>query len=280
MKRKNFSKHILFTLVFLISSALATVYIWSAVILNRRYNVPLTTVQIPGDSASVTEGKRLVGIEHCSDCHGARLSGGNIESFTAPNLTRVIPTYSDAELQRLLKYGVRKDGRSVYAMPIYMFHQLQDESYTKIIAYLRTLKPLPSTPGIPAENSYGFSRRLKVISGNIYPEIIAPEVPRPYIHHDTSAVALGQYLVMTACTSCHGADLKGFEGFSPDLIIASAYSEKDFFRLIRTGVALGDRELGLMTKITRNNLRYFNDREINAIYAYLRTKPTLKHARP
>lgn len=251
-----------------------TVYVWSTAILNRKYDVPLTSVNIPHDSASIHEGERLVRIEHCSDCHGARFTGGTIENFTAPNLTRVLPSYSDAELERLLKYGVRKDGRSVYAMPIYMYHQLQDESYTKIIAYLRTLKTLPSTPGIPDENSYSFPRRLKIINGDINPEIVKPDVPRQYIPEDTTCLSEGRYLAMTLCTSCHGADLKGFDGFSPNLIIASSYPEKDFFRLLRTGIALGDRELGLMSKITRNNLRYLNDDEINAIYAYLKTRPT------
>ena len=253
---------------------LAVVYIWSTIILNKTYPVPLNAVNIPRDSASIIEGKRLVQIEHCSDCHGTRLSGGNIESFTAPNLTRIIPTYSDAELERLLKYGVRKNGRSVYVMPIYMFHQLQDESFVKIIAYLRTLQVLPSTPGIPDENSFNFRRRLEIISGKIYPEMISPDIPRPYIYHDTTAVATGQYLAMTVCTSCHGADLKGITGFSTNLIIASAYPKDAFFKLLRTGVALGDRELVLMTKISRNNLHYLNDKEINDIYAYLKTKPT------
>lgn len=276
MKRKKIVRQAVIIIVLLIVTAIATVYIWSTLLLGKTYSIPLETVQVPHDSASIMEGHRLIRIEHCSDCHSTHLTGGRIENFTAPNLTQAIPTYSDPELLRLLKYGVRKDGRSVYAMPIYMFHQLKDESYIRMIAYLRTLETLPSTPGIPADNSYSFRRRLKIINGDIYPEIVKPDVPRQYIPKDTTQLSEGRYLAMTLCTSCHGPDLKGFEGFSPNLVIASAYPEKDFFRLIRTGIALGDRELGLMTQITRNNLHYMNDKEINAIYTYLKTKPTMK----
>lgn len=274
MKKKNYIKRIGFYIAILIVLVLATVYIWSTLILDKTYDVPLSEVHIPNDSASLIEGKRLTQIEHYSDCHGARLSGGVIGKFIAPNLTEIVPTYSDPELKRLLEYGVKKDGHSVYEMPIFMYHQLQDESFAKIIAYLRTIQPLPSTPGIPAKNTYAFLRRLKLIKGRITPEMVKPDVPRPYLHYDTTQVAFGKYLAMTTCTSCHGENLKGIKGFSTDLVIAAAYPKEDFFKLLRTGVALGDRKLGLMTKIATNNLQYLNDNEINSIYAYLKTKPT------
>lgn len=274
MKRKNFSKRILAVLVSLISLALATIYLWSAATGNRKYNIALTAVETGCDAACITEGNRLVKIKHCSDCHEDRLSAGDVESFAALNLTQIIPTYAEAGLQRLLKYG-----RLVYAMPIYVFHKLSDESYTKIISYLRALKPFPSTPGISAKNSYCFLRRLQVTCGDIYPGMVTPEVPGSYIGRGTSAVSPGQYLVMTTCTSCHGADLRGLQGFSPDLIIASADSWKDFFRLLRTEIATGGSALGLLTKITKDNLRYPGGREINATDAYLKTQPTLKQER-
>lgn len=274
MKKKNYIKQIGFCIALLSVIFISAVYIWSTLILDKTYDIPLSEIQIPNDSASLIEGKRLMQIEHCSDCHGARLSGGVIEKFVAPNLTEIVPTYSNPELKRLLEYGVKKNGRSVFVMPIFMYHQLQDESFAKIIAYLRTIQPLPSTPGIPAKTTYGFLRRLKLINGKITPEMVKPDVPRPYLRYDTSKVAFGKYLAMTSCISCHGEDLKGIKGFSTNLIVAASYPKEDFFKLLRTGVALGDRKLGLMTKIANNNLKYLNDNEINSIYAYLKTKPT------
>jgi len=285
MKKNIFIKRTVPALLFLIITAAAVFYLWSNAIMNRTYPVPLANVNIPTDSASVKEGERLLHIEHCSDCHGARLTGQifpdaePLATLVAPNLTQIIPTYSNAEIERLLRDGVKKDDRSIFVMPSYMFRQLKEESIAKIIAYLRTLPPLPTTPGLPQESTFHFSWRLKLIEGQIQStaSMINPNSPRLYIPKDTTQISFGKYLAMTACTACHGTDLKGEEGFSPNLIIASAYSEKDFFRLIRTGVALGDRkDIGMMSRVAKNNLSYLNDKEISSIYAYLKTRPTLK----
>jgi len=283
MTKKTFIKRIILSIVLLIVLALAVVYIWSTAILNKTYAAPLTEVHIPTDTASLREGERLAHIAHCGDCHGAQFTGNIVEKidhiaeFIAPDISQIIPTYSNEELERLLRYGVEKNGHSVYIMPAGMYHQLKEESLVKIIAYLRTVPPLPPTQGIPPRTTYDFLGRLKLIKGEITPiaSLIKPNSPRLYIPHDTTQLSFGKYLVMTTCTECHGRDLKGEEGFTPDLIIASAYKKEAFFKLIRTGVALGDRkDIGLMSHVAKNYLCYLNDKEINCIYAYLQTKPT------
>jgi cytochrome c553 len=89
----------------------------------------------------------------------------------------------------------------------------------------------------------------------------------------TTQVSFGKYLAMTTCTACHGPDVKGEEGSSPDLIIAAAYKREEFFKLIRTGVAPGGRNLGKMSLVAKTDLCYLNNKEINCICAYLQTKP-------
>jgi mono/diheme cytochrome c family protein len=284
MKRKILIKRIALSMVLLIVLALAVVYIWSTIILDKTYPVPLTEVHIPNDTLSVREGARLVQIEHCGDCHGDHLTGAvfrdmdpHIATLVAPNLTQVIPAYSNEEIERVLRYGVKKNGHSVYEMPVSMYHQLKEESVVNIIAYLRSMPPLPTPPGVPAQSSFTFSGRLKLIKGRMWPEAsrIKPNSPRLYIPHDTTQVSMGKYLVMTTCTACHGKDLKGFSGFSPDLIIAAAYKKEEFFKLLRNGVALGDRkDIGMMSQVAKDYLSYFNDKEVSSIYAYLKTKPT------
>lgn len=282
MKKKILLKKIVLILVTVIVLVLAIIYSWSTIILNKTYSIPLTEVYVPHDSASIAEGARLTLIEHCGDCHGEHLTGLIFEdakplaTLVAPNLTRVIPTYSNSEIKRLLRYGVKKNGRSVYIMPAFMYHELKEESVGKIIAYLRTLKPEPGAPDLPAKSSYKFLGRLLLVLGKVGPiaDMIPPNTEGKYIHHDTTAVSYGQYLAMSTCTSCHGPELKGEEGFTPDLVIAAAYKKEDFFKLIRTGVALGNRKLDLMSSITTNYLSHLNDKEINSIYVYLQTKPT------
>lgn len=286
MKKKIIIKGIAFSIALLLLLILAVVYSWSTIILNKTFSVPMATVQIPHDPESIVEGERLVHIEHCGDCHGAQLTGAvfrdmspKIATLVAPNLTQVIPTYSNEEIVRVLRYGVKKNGYSVYEMPVSMYHQLKEKSVVNIIAYLRTLPPLPTPPGVPAQSSFTFSGRLKLIEGKMLPEAsrIKPNAPRLFIPQDTTQISLGKYLTMTTCTACHGKDLKGFSGFSPDLKIAAAYQKEDFFKLMRTGVALGDRKnIGMMSRISKDYLSYLNDREISSIYAYLKAKPIIE----
>lgn len=78
----------------------------------------------------------------------------------------------------------------------------------------------------------------------------------------------GAYLARTACTECHGAKLEGGGG-SPDLRIAAGYNLDDFKRLMRTGKALGNRELKLMSSVARDRFTHFTDDEIRALHSYL-----------
>ncbi len=279
---KIYIKRIGLAIVLLIVTAFAGVYIWSAAILDKTYSAPLSKVDIPTDTASVKEGARLAHIAHCGDCHGQYYTGdsvfqiNNVAEFIAPNITKIIPTYSNEELERLLRFGVKKDGRSVYVMPAFMYHQLKQKSVADIIAYLRTLHSLPTNTTVPVKTTYTFLGRLQLIEGKFIPiaTMITSNEPQLYIHYDTSQVSFGKYLVMTTCTACHGQDLKGEEGFSPNLIIAAAYNKEEFLKLLRTGEALGDRNVGVMSHVAKNYLSYLNNKEINSIYAYLKTKPT------
>ena len=290
MTKRKIIKTTVITFFSIIVFALGIIYVWSTILLNKTYNIPLAEVDISKDSASVVEGERLLHIAHCGDCHGKHLTGQifkdidpNIATLVAPNLTQVIPTYSNEEIERLLRYGVKKNGHSIYIMPAFMYHELKEESIHKIIAYLRSVKPLPNTSGLPGKSSFSFKGRLSLIQdafstgGDFSPiaGMIKPNTEGKYVHYDTTRVSFGKYLAMSTCTACHGPDLKGFEGFSPNLIIAATYKREDFFKLIKTGVALGDRkDIGLMSQVTKNYLSYLNDDEINCIYDYLQTKPT------
>jgi hypothetical protein len=55
----------------------------------------------------------------------------------------------------------------------------------------------------------------------------------------------------------------------PDLNVVGAYSRADFRRLMRTGVATGGRQVGLMSEVARGRYAHFTDAEVDAIYDYL-----------
>lgn len=275
-------------LVSIILLVVLTIYAWSSVVLNKKYDVPLTDMPIPTDSASVAEGARLTRIAHCGDCHNENLTGKvfaeippSLATLVAPNLTKMIPSYSNAELIRLLRYGVKKNGHTLYIMPSYMYHELKEESLAKIIAHLRTLKPQPDAPGLPNKSSYALLGRFLITQNKVpaVADLIQPNSKGRYVDCDTTPVSFGRYLAASSCSACHGRELKGEPNLGPDLIIAASYSREDFFKLIRTGVALGNRKLGLMSEVTKDYLSYMNDKEIESIYEYLQTKPTLAQAK-
>ena len=86
-----------------------------------------------------------------------------------------------------------------------------------------------------------------------------------------SQLIRGQYLAMTACNECHGLDLRGGFG-TPDLAILTAYSDTEFRRLMKEGVAIGGRDsLRLMTMVARDRFAYFTEQEVVDLQAYLRT---------
>ena len=82
------------------------------------------------------------------------------------------------------------------------------------------------------------------------------------------------------CAECHGTSLQGDanpEFVSPDLRLVYAYTPEAFTQLLRTGVALGGRQLGMMSEQARNNLSQLTDTEISALYGYLHGMPQAAH---
>ena len=67
------------------------------------------------------------------------------------------------------------------------------------------------------------------------------------------AAAHGHYLVMSACSECHGQDLNGNpDAKAPPLAIAKGYSAEQFSRLMHEGVAArAAQELELMSPTAR-----------------------------
>jgi hypothetical protein len=56
---------------------------------------------------------------------------------------------------------------------------------------------------------------------------------------------------------------------SPNLQVVAGYTPEAFAQLLRTGVALGGRNLRTMGPWARDHLSHFTDAEIAALYRYL-----------
>lgn len=253
------------------------VYTASGLALRRAYRAEAHPVAVPNDSARVAEGARLAKIRGCyGACHGKADGQVFDEPFLAsgaiPDLTRLVREYDDAQLELVVRHGIKPDGRSVVAfMPSEMFSHLSDEDLGAIIAFLRSL---PAANGPAGAIRFKPLARLFIALGKI--GFAAQGLNEPVAHpapDRSDPIAFGRYLALTSCTECHGADLTG-GGMpaGPALRIAAAYSLEQFTRLMREGVPLDGRELGLMRSASTGRFLHFTEEEIDALHAYLRAR--------
>lgn len=250
--------------------------------LQRVWDVPLAAFAAPSDAAAIAEGRRLATLRGCNNgCHGKPGIGGTVFEedswygrLLAPNLTEVVRRYSDAELARAIRHGVKRDGTAVQVMPSDMFAQLDDADLGAIIAFLRAEPAIEHA--LPASTS-GPLLRWQLAFGEPADTFTTARIdhaaPHPAKPPPEQPQAWGRYLAHSSCTECHGADLRGVhqgDFHTPPLVAVAAYSRADFQRLMRTGIALGGRTLNdLMTRVARERTRHFTDAEIDALHAYL-----------
>lgn len=271
---------VLSTVAGLLIVASVTIYGLSERVLRHTYEVPGVALTIPTDPESIQEGRRLATIRGCfGGCHGKEASGGvlfddpKIARIVAPDLTRAVRRYSDSQLAVIIRNGVRPDGRSVIVMPSAAFMGLSDEDLGRILAFL---KSLPASSGPGPSTSVGPLGRLGMVTGQfkVEAELVARAASPPAAKPREGD--LGRYLARTVCAECHGTSLGGDSNpdfTSPDLRVVAAYSPETFTRLLRSGVAAGERQLRVMSPRARNNLAQLNDAEISALYSYLQALP-------
>jgi len=258
---------------------LGWIYFASEHALARRYAVTApAALVLPTDPADIAEGQRLTHVTGCTHCHAENLTGAvaldipNVARFVAPNLTERLPTYSDAQLITLLRNGVRPDGTGVVFMPSDMIRHLDDRDLGRVIAYLRTLSP---APGITGKTEVRIVGRFILASGKYEPAaaVIEKAGPDPAPANLTGTATRGRYLVMSACTECHGQDLNGNPAAkAPPLTIAKGYSADEFSKLMHEGVALGGTQRELMSPTARRRFTVFTPEETAAIYEFLNSR--------
>lgn len=256
----------------------AYVFLKSSSVLNRKHEtIAEHFAPLPTDAAELAEGKLLARIVGCTHCHGETLSGAvpldipHVARFVAPNVTKIAPTYSDAELATLIRRGIRRDGTGVVFMPSEMLVHLSDTDLARIIAYMRTVPP---TDGITEKTEVRPIGRAILAFGQFKP---GPEAAAEFRSADIQlgsgdAIGRGRYLVMNACSECHGQNLAGREdAHSPPLTIAKSYSFEAFSRLMHDGTALGGRRTELMSPTAVARFAAFTPDEVTSIHAFLQT---------
>jgi mono/diheme cytochrome c family protein len=257
--------------------AAAVIYVMSERSLRRTYPVPSVAIAIPTDPDSIREGERLARVRNCTGCHGKDGHGAvmfdqpMIARIVAPNLTAAVHRYTGAQIATILRNGVRPDGHSVFVMPAETYAALNDADLGRIVAWLQTL---PTSVGPNVETAIGPLGRIGLALGEFKTaaELIEQATPPPPAADPQAQ--LGRYIATSVCSECHGASLRGASNpdfTSPNLRIVMAYSPEAFTDLLRKGVALGGRELRVMSPTAREHLAYLTDAEIDSLYVYLHT---------
>lgn len=232
---------------------------------------------IPSDAASIERGRHLARSRGCFGCHGQKLEGKDFGEqwdwparAVAPNLAAYTKAASPQEIEAAVRQGVGRDGKALVSMPSYNFTRLTDEDMAALIAFLQSApvveQKLPK-PRLGWSVRWDFVRGAEKHMG--YWVKLVPELRVDPTTHPQRA--RGEYLAMTMCNECHGLDVRGdtLYGQTPDLSMVAAYSREDFEMLIKTGVASGGRQLGLMSLVAPDRFPELRDDEIDDLYAYL-----------
>lgn len=267
-------------------------YAASARRLNRTHRAPDESLSIPTDSASLARGRHLAtAIGKCVECHGENLGGKvfldhpTLGRVVAANLTRgaggIGASASALDLERAIRHGIRRDGRSVVIMPAEDWQGMSDADVGALIAYIRQLVPVDNV--LPPTAIGPLARALLV--GNVMPMLQAEKVAQsrhPVRTPPGPTAEYGRYLASVGgCTGCHGAGLSGgpIPGAPPEFKVPSnitpggigAWTEADFMRALRTGRRPDGTAID--TAMPWRLAGQMSDEEIRAVYAYLRTLP-------
>jgi len=242
---------------------------------------PEKPAEISFDGAEATNaaairahGERLTWTLGCRGCHREKLEGGTFFERYASNLTRELPKYSDAEIERLLRTGIPHDGRELWGMPSEIFQHLSAPDMRALIAHLRSLKP----EGKPTQPPRPWTREARdlIAKGVLKNATDTVAEERSLAPLDLGPkFALGRYLARVTCAECHGPKLEG-GGFeeTPNLVVAGGYSRAEFETLMTKGVPSGGRKLKnpLMGEVARERFGHFTRHERDELYAYLKAR--------
>ena len=297
-------------LLMLVGVAFAAVELRST----RTFDVAPPVLAFVNDSETIERGRYLVyGPAACAYCHVPReqwttlgegtelpLTGNHIfrlplGEFLSPNLTpdpaTGIGRRTDAQIARILRLGVRADGRA--AFPLMTYQHLSDDDLVAVIAFLKSREPVANA--VP-------DHRLTLLGKALMAFAIEPIGPSTTPRR-TSPVGLsverGEYLAnaVSSCAECHtdrgdNGELVGprFAGgqlmdladptkiavppnLTPDTDTSPVgrWDEEMFVVRFRSGEVIPGTPMpwGAFARMTEDDVR--------SIYRYLRTLPPTRH---
>lgn len=276
---------------------------------DRTFEAPFPEIASTDDPDVIEHGRYLVyGPMHCAYCHTPKSEWPAIDAgetpplrggyaidippgrFHTPNLTpdpeTGIGRRTDAELARVLRNGVRHDGRA--AVPFMEYQDASDEDLVAVISFLRSQEPVRNE--VP-------DHELRFLGKLVLATVLGPAGPNAAPPARAPAVAptveRGAYVARTLaqCLSCHterrqsdgafvGPEFAGgglFEHaedpevqivspnitFAPESGVVAGWTEDDFVQRFHSGVGLTGSPMpwGAFQRMAEEDLR--------AVYRFL-----------
>lgn len=272
MKLMKWIKYALIGLVAICLIAVGGIYAASELRLARSYDVPIIAFDAKAFAIPPAEAERRAVSMMCADCHQKAgqilFEADGVGRLVTPNLTRAAKDYTDGELERLIRKGIKKDGTAALIMPARTYAYLADEDVAAIITWLRNQKEEPDT--VPGGTTFGPLGRLALATNKLPFE--ADHLPK-HVPVKARPNDVGRYLVSIACLHCHQMKSDHDNGFgmkTPALApMVQGYRYDQFVTLLATGKAIGGREMPFMSKVSREAFAFYSDAEKRAVYDYL-----------
>lgn len=279
--------------------ATLSLYIKTRAQFNKIYDIQVEAITIPTDETSIERGKHLA--EYlCTECHGDDLGGTpdwivlrGIAVISPPNLTAgkgsKTSNFKDQDWIRVLRHGIKPDGKSVFIMPSGGFYYLSDPDLVDLLAFLK------SVPSVDRGEDITQSVQLTFLGNTLYgagafgnllqaPKINQTSRPSSFPKAGVTVV-YGEYLInINGCRGCHGAQLAGGKPSNPNSPLApnltpggelNAWTDADFINTMRSGVAPSEHRLNpdFMSWWYKSGM---SDDELKAIFIYLQSLPRLE----
>jgi mono/diheme cytochrome c family protein len=251
---------------------------------------PLKTPALVDDAAARDRGAYLYASRGCADCHGAngagrvfvdngslRIKGPAIHSGPGS----VVLQYKPEDWDRVLRHGVKPDGRPALIMPSEDYNRFTDADFVALVAYTRLLPP---AGGGAAEITLPLPVRALYGAGAIPDAAAKIDHNLPVQQPVAEAVTPehGQY-VANMCKGCHGADLAGGKvpGGPPDWPPAAKLTKgegnamdrypnaESMIAMFRSGKRLDGSAVQVMPF---ESLGKMSDTDVRALHLYLKSR--------
>lgn len=294
---------------------------------DRPVDRPVIAMTARRDSATVARGEYLFKTTwQCWGCHQAEPRGSNLPPSGAgvfdlrttgpgfgvfysanisPDSATGIGGWSDGEIVRAIREGVRRDGRVLFPiMPVDWLHGLSDEDALALVSYLRSIPAVRNS--VPANEPSFFAETLLALNVISPPPPIENPVVAPPA---TSTLEYGRYLATSAagCADCHTPrNLQNGEFYLDSLFTGSSilfgeaegepllsyarnirpdsatgighWGEEDFIRAVTAGYRPDGTALD--PHMPYPQYKNINPADLHAIYLYLRSLPPISRTMP